>query len=71
MACIGKRRRVRRLIERVVLGAVMSAAAFVIERRLLKAVRARGERDRRGNRGTGGLAASPEEVEQEPERQRS
>jgi hypothetical protein len=54
-----------------VLGAVMSAAAFLIERRLLKAVRARGERDRQGDRATGGLAAGPEDVDQEPERQRS
>jgi hypothetical protein len=47
----------------------MSAAAFVIERRLLKAVRTKGERDRSRNGASGGLTAGPQEVEQQPERQ--
>ena len=34
-------RRVRRLAERVVLGALMSVLVFVVERRLLKALRRR------------------------------
>ena len=59
-----KRRPVRRFLERFLLGALMSGVAFVLERRLLKAVRRRGEAkqrpltDRRG-----GLAAAPHEVE--------
>jgi hypothetical protein len=71
MAPRAKRRRVRRVLERVVLGGVMSAAAFVIERRLLKAVRSKGERDRSRNGASGGLTAGPQEVEQQPERQGS
>lgn len=71
MAPRAKRRRVRRVVERVVLGGVMSAAAFVIERRLLKAVRTKGERDRSRNGASGGLTAAPKEVDQQPERQGS
>jgi len=37
------RRRVGRWFERTILGAVMSVIAFVIERRVLKAIRAKGE----------------------------
>lgn len=32
-------RRVKRLTERIVLGSVMTVAAFLVERRLLKALR--------------------------------
>jgi hypothetical protein len=71
MAPRAKQRRVRRVLERVVLGGVMSAAAFVIERRLLKAVRAKGERDHLRDQAAGGLTAAPKEVEQQPERQGS
>ena len=38
-----RRRRVARWFERAVLGAVMSVIAFVIERRVLKAIRQKGE----------------------------
>jgi hypothetical protein len=37
------RRRIRTWIERVALGAIMGAVAFVVERRLLKLLRRRGE----------------------------
>jgi flagellar biosynthesis/type III secretory pathway M-ring protein FliF/YscJ len=40
---VTRRRRFARWFERVVLGAVMSVIAFVIERRVLKAIRAKGE----------------------------
>jgi hypothetical protein len=71
MASRAKSRRVRKVLERVVLGGVMSAAAFVIERRLLKAVRAKGERDHLRDQAAGGLTAAPKEVDQQPERQGS
>ncbi|MFN2543057.1 MAG: hypothetical protein ABR600_00595 [Actinomycetota bacterium] len=38
-----RRRRFARLFERVVLGGAMSMIAFVIERRVLKAIRAKGD----------------------------
>ena len=38
-----RRRRVARWIERALLGSVMSVIAFVIERRVLKAIREKGE----------------------------
>ena len=38
-----RRRRMARWFERAVLGAVMSVIAFVIERRVLKAIRLKGE----------------------------
>ena len=38
-----RRRRVARWFERAVLGALMSVIAFVIERRVLKAIREKGE----------------------------
>ena len=38
-----RRRRFARWFERAVLGAVMSVIAFVIERRVLKAIREKGE----------------------------
>jgi hypothetical protein len=40
---VSRRRRFARWFERVVLGAVMSVIAFVIERRVLKAIRTKGE----------------------------
>jgi hypothetical protein len=40
---VSRRRRVARWIERAVLGSVMSVIAFVIERRVLKAIREKGE----------------------------
>jgi hypothetical protein len=40
---VTRRRRVARWFERAVLGSVMSVIAFVIERRVLKAIRTKGE----------------------------
>ena len=38
-----RRRRLARFIERALLGSVMSVIAFVIERRVLKAIREKGQ----------------------------
>jgi hypothetical protein len=56
------RRPVRRFLERFLLGALMSVVAFVVERRLLKAVRKRGETRATADR-EGGLAAAPHQVD--------
>jgi hypothetical protein len=40
---VSRRRRFARWFERAVLGAVMSVIAFVIERRVLKAIHQKGE----------------------------
>ena len=40
---MSRRRRLARWFERAVLGALMSVIAFVIERRVLKAIRQKGE----------------------------
>jgi hypothetical protein len=40
---VSRRRRVARWFERAILGSVMSVIAFVIERRVLKAIRAKGQ----------------------------
>jgi hypothetical protein len=64
---VGTRRRSRvgRWFERIALGAIMGAVAFVAERRLMKAMRRRGEEPR----GTPGetvelSTAAPEQVDQ-------
>ncbi len=80
----GKRQgRVGRAVERVALGAIMSVAAFVVERRLLKVIRGRGrgeptrpppDRERLGvtiEDANGGLSVSTEEVHQQPGRDRT
>jgi hypothetical protein len=58
------RRRFRIWAERVALGAIMSAVAFVVERRLLKLLRRRGETvpagDQLGRRAE--LSASSEDI---------
>ena len=59
-----RRNRVLRLVERIVLGVGMSLMAFVIERRLIKAIRSGGlstkpPREPEGE--TVGLAAAPED----------
>ena len=38
-----RRRRIRAFLERAILGSLMSVAAFVIERRVLKAIKQKGE----------------------------
>ena len=50
-----RRRRVARWFERAILGSVMSVIAFVIERRVLKAIRAKGQEPAEADR-TGELA---------------
>jgi hypothetical protein len=40
---VSRRRRVARWFERAILGSVMSVIAFVIERRVLKAIREKGQ----------------------------
>lgn len=56
------KRRVRRFLERFVLGGIMSAVAFVVERQLLKAIRKKGETQAARDR-EGGLAATPHEID--------
>lgn len=77
---MGKRRkpqgRVARAVERVALGAVMTVVAFVVERRLMKAIRKRGDAGpgepatedpaAASESRTRGLAVSAQEVSQEP-----
>ena len=54
-----RRRRVARWFERAVLGAVMSVIAFVIERRVLKAIRNKGEAPPQQHVHKGELATAP------------
>lgn len=61
---VAGRRRIRTWMERVALGAIMGAVAFVVERRLLKALRRRGQAEP-GVPSTGRgaeLSASPEDI---------
>jgi hypothetical protein len=60
-----KKRPVRRFLERTVLAAMMGVVAFVVERRLLKAIRAKGAASGAAN-GTGGLAATPQDIDDKP-----
>jgi hypothetical protein len=54
-----------RWFERVALGAIMGVVAFVVERRLIKALRQRGEGDTARGTGEGAqLTVSPEQVEE-------
>lgn len=63
-----------RTLERVALGAIMSVVAFVVERRLMKVIRKRGEdgaeTPESGRRPPGRndvtLTATPQQVDQEP-----
>ena len=60
-----RRRRVGRWFERVALGVIMGAVAFVAERRLMKAMRRRGEQPRKTREETVELStAAPEQVDQ-------
>ena len=54
-----RRRRVARWFERAVLGSVMSVIAFVIERRVLKAIRTKGETPPQQHVHKGELATAP------------
>jgi HAMP domain-containing protein len=51
-------------VERVALGAIMGAVAFVVERRLLKAIRRKGDTERRTDSGKLELAVTAEQVDQ-------
>lgn len=60
-----RRSRVGRWFERIALGAIMGAVALVAERRLMKAMRRRGEEPRGTSRETVELStAAPEQVDQ-------
>jgi hypothetical protein len=59
---------VSRWFERVALGAIMSVVAFVLERRLLKAFRKRGEEPERTVSRDVELSAAPENVDDQPTR---
>jgi len=54
---VSRRRRVARWFERALLGSVMSVIAFVIERRVLKAIRQKGEPEPQPR--SGELATTP------------
>ncbi|MGH2661218.1 MAG: hypothetical protein ACRDH8_00135 [Actinomycetota bacterium] len=56
--------RVSRTFERVALWAIMSVVAFVLERRLLKALRRRGEEPDRTVSSDVELSAAPENVDE-------
>lgn len=60
------RRRVVTWIERAALGAIMTMVAVVVERRLLRAIRRRGEEPRPVPAGPSDavLSAAPEDVDQ-------
>jgi hypothetical protein len=64
-AVAGRRRsRLGLWFERLALGAIMGGVALVVERRLQKAIRRRGDQ-REGNRGRDAeLATAPEQVDQ-------
>lgn len=57
--------RISRAFERVALGAIMSVVAFVLERRLLKALRRRGEKPDRTVPRDVELSAAPENVDEQ------
>jgi hypothetical protein len=59
---------VRRWGERILLGAVMSVVAFVSERMILRAVRKKGENNGVKPDRTGGLAATPQQVDDQAKR---
>jgi HAMP domain-containing protein len=65
-AAVAERRRstVGKWVERVALGAIMGAVAFVVERRLLKAIRRKGDTERRTDSGKLELAVTAEQVDQ-------
>lgn len=65
-SAVARRRRSRLGLwfERVALGAIMGGVALVVERRLVKAIRRRGDQ-REANRGRDAeLATAPEQVDQ-------
>jgi hypothetical protein len=55
-------------MERVALGTVIGAVAFVVERRLLKALRRRGDDTSTPTDPGGELTTAPEQVDQQPQR---
>lgn len=69
MVRLRPRRGWARAAERVALGAIMTAVAFVVERRLMKVLRRRGQEasrsgDRPADREDVELTVSPEQVDQ-------
>jgi hypothetical protein len=68
-AVSGRRSRVGRWFERVALGAIMGAVAFVVERRLMKTLNRKGEAsDATLKAGELELAPTPEQVDQQTDR---
>ncbi|HEX2025509.1 MAG TPA: hypothetical protein VHH92_03845, partial [Actinomycetota bacterium] len=65
-AAVARRRRSRlaRWFERVALGAIMGGVAFVVERRLMKAIRRRGTEGAPPGGGEAELTTAPEQVDQ-------
>ncbi len=61
-----RRRRVTTWLERAALGAIMTVVAVVVERRLLKALRRRGDQPRPAPTGSSDavLSAAPQDVEE-------
>jgi hypothetical protein len=55
--------RVSTWVERAALGAIMTVVAVVVERRLLKALRRRGEEPRRATTSDAELSAAPQDVD--------
>ena len=60
--------RISRWFERVALGVIMSVVAFILERRLLKALRRRGEEPERKISRDVELSAAPENVDDQSSR---
>jgi len=75
-APVGERRRkpqgkVARWFERVALGTIMGAVAWLVERRMMKVLKRRGEEPpTSAARPRAELSATPEQVRQQPDRQR-
>jgi hypothetical protein len=60
---------VARWFERAALGAIMGTVAFVVERRLMKLIRKRGDQTQESDRSkTAELEPATEQVEQQPQR---
>lgn len=58
-----RRTKIARAAERIALGAVMGAVAFVLERRLLRAIRGRGESPHHRDRSDVDLSVASKDVD--------
>jgi hypothetical protein len=58
-----RRRRATIWLERAALGAIMTVVAVVVERRLLKSIRRRGEEPRPATANEAELSAAPQDVD--------